>query len=105
MFAIMKTGGKQFKVSPGQEIFIEKIDQNVEDCFYFDHVLAIKNSDNQKTILGIPFIENAKVEAQVVKHGKYKKILVFKYKRRKKYRLKQGHRQNYTKVLIKKIIF
>lgn len=104
MFAIIKTGGKQLKVSPGQEIFIEKIIAKEDENYFFDQILAIENEQEQKTILGDPFIKGAKIEAQVIKQGKAKKILVAKYKKRKKYRLKRGHRQLYTKILITKII-
>ncbi|XXP77122.1 MAG: 50S ribosomal protein L21 [Lettuce witches'-broom phytoplasma] len=101
MFAIIKTGGKQFRVSPGQEIYVEKLPVNEEENYVFEEVLAI---ENDKNILGTPFVEGAKIEAKVLKQGKAKKIIVVKYKRRKKYRLKQGHRQLYTKLLITKII-
>ncbi|KND62539.1 50S ribosomal protein L21 [Candidatus Phytoplasma phoenicium] len=104
MFAIIKTGGKQLKVSPGQEVFIEKILVKENEYYVFDQVLVIENEQDQRTILGNPFVQGAKIEAQVVKQGKAKKILVAKYKKRKKYRLKRGHRQLYTKVLITKII-
>ncbi|MEC4559272.1 MAG: 50S ribosomal protein L21 ['Conium maculatum' witches'-broom phytoplasma] len=100
MFAIIKTGGKQFRVSPGQEIYVEKLPVNEEENYVFEEVLAI---ENDKKILGTPFVEGANVEAKVLKQGKAKKIIVAKYKRRKKYRLKQGHRQLYTKLLITKI--
>ncbi|MGE9276576.1 MULTISPECIES: 50S ribosomal protein L21 [16SrIII (X-disease group)] len=101
MFAIIKTGGKQYRVSPGQEIYVEKLPVNEEENYVFEEVLAI---ENDKKILGTPFVEGAKIEAKVLKQGKAKKIIVAKYKRRKKYRLKQGHRQLYTKFLITKII-
>jgi large subunit ribosomal protein L21 len=102
MFAIIKTGGKQFKVSLGKEIYVEKLPVKEEENYIFEEVLAIENDSK---ILGTPFIQGAKVEAKVLKQGKAKKIIVAKYKRRKKYRLKQGHRQLYTKLLITKIIF
>ncbi|MDV3168100.1 MAG: 50S ribosomal protein L21 [Candidatus Phytoplasma stylosanthis] len=112
MLAIIKTGSKQFKVSEGQEIFVEKLPLEIDQIHVFDKVLAlednknnIENDKNKKIILGTPFIDNAKVETKVIKHGKNKKIIVFKYKRRKKYRLKKGHRQLYTKLLITKITF
>ncbi|MDV3195934.1 MAG: 50S ribosomal protein L21 [Candidatus Phytoplasma stylosanthis] len=112
MLAIIKTGSKQFKVSEGQEIFVEKLPIEIDQIHVFDKVLAlednknnIENDKNKKIILGTPFIDNAKVETKVIKHGKNKKIIVFKYKRRKKYRLKKGHRQLYTKLLITKITF
>ncbi|MDO8168143.1 50S ribosomal protein L21 [Candidatus Phytoplasma melaleucae] len=101
MFAIIKTGSKQLKVSLGQEIFVEKLPVNEKDCYVFHQVLAIKDKSN---ILGSPFVSGAKVEAQVVKQGKFKKIIVATYKRRKKNRSKNGHRQFYTKLVITKII-
>ncbi|MDV3167194.1 MAG: 50S ribosomal protein L21 [Vigna little leaf phytoplasma] len=105
MFAIVKTGGKQIKMILGQEVFIEKIPAQEEENYFFEKILAIKNNtENPEIILGKPFIEGAKVEAKVLKQGKFKKILVAKYKKRKKYRLKKGHRQLYTKILIQKII-
>ncbi|QTX03182.1 50S ribosomal protein L21 [Candidatus Phytoplasma luffae] len=106
MLAIIKSGSKQFKVCEGQEIFVEKLNLEVNQTHVFDQVLAIEDENKkQETILGTPFIDNARIEAKVVKQGKNKKIIVFKYKKRKKYRLKQGHRQLYTKLLITKIIF
>ncbi|WBL31376.1 50S ribosomal protein L21 [Candidatus Phytoplasma sacchari] len=104
MFAIIKSGSKQYKVSPGQEIFIEKLPLKEEEIYLFDQVLAMED-DNKKNILGNPFLKNVKIEAKVIKQGKAKKIIIFKYKKRKKYRLKKGHRQLYTKLLITKIIF
>lgn len=105
MFAIVKCGSKQFKVCQGQEIFVEKLPLEADQNHIFDQVLAIENKKENKSILGTPFINGAKVETKVLKQGKKKKIIVFKYKKRKKYRLKQGHRQLYTKLLITNIIF
>ncbi|WCA22431.1 50S ribosomal protein L21 [Candidatus Phytoplasma oryzae] len=104
MFAIIKSGSKQYKVSPGQEIFMEKLSLKEDEICFFEQVLSIEK-DDKETILGTPFIKNAKIEAKIIKQGKSKKIIVFKYKKRKKYRLKRGHRQFYTKLLINKIIF
>ncbi|AGL90315.1 50S ribosomal protein L21 [Candidatus Phytoplasma australiense] len=101
MFAIIRTGGKQLRVSEGQEIFVEKLPINPEQNYEFKEVLAVYG---EKSILGQPYVEGAKVQAQVIKNDRAKKIIVFKYKRRKKYRCKQGHRQAYTKLLITKII-
>ncbi|WP_323847650.1 MAG: 50S ribosomal protein L21 [Phytoplasma sp.] len=105
MFAIFKSGSKQFKVFQGQEIFVEKLPLEVDQSYTFDKVLAIEDIRNKKSILGTPFVDGAKIETKVIKQGKDKKIIVFKYKKRKKYRLKQGHRQLYTKLLITKISF
>ena len=101
MYAIVKTGGKQYNVSEGDTLFIEKLDVNAGDAVVFDQVLAIVDGENSK--FGTPVVEGAKVDASVVKNGKGKKVIVFKYKPKKGYRRKQGHRQPYTKVTIGKI--
>lgn len=98
MHAIIETGGKQYKVAEGDTIFIEKLPNEAGDKVTFDKVLAILDGD--KATFGAPVVEGAKVEAQVVKNGKGKKIIVFKYKPKKNYRRRQGHRQPYTKVEI-----
>ncbi|QBP40784.1 MULTISPECIES: 50S ribosomal protein L21 [Paenisporosarcina] len=100
MYAIIETGGKQVKVEKGQEIYIELLDVNAEDVFTFDKVLFV-GGDNVK--VGVPFVEGATVKATVVKNGRAKKITVFKYKAKKNYRRKQGHRQPYTKLVIDSI--
>jgi len=99
--AIIETGGKQYRVKEGDEVFIEKLPAEAEEKVTFDNVLAIFDGDDTK--IGAPFIEGAKVDAVVVKNGKSKKIIVFKMRKRKGYRRKQGHRQPYTKVQIEKI--
>ncbi|AYJ01483.1 50S ribosomal protein L21 [Candidatus Phytoplasma ziziphi] len=104
MFAIIKAGNKQLKICEGQEIFVEKLPLEVDQKHVFDQVLAIEDNEKNESVLGTPFINGAKIEAKVIKQGKNKKIIVFKYKKKKKYRLKQGHRQLYTKLLITKII-
>lgn len=101
MHAIIETGGKQFRVTEGDTIFVEKLDVNAGDAITFDQVLAVIDGD--KATFGTPVVEGAKVEASVVKNGKGKKVIVFKYKPKKGYRRKQGHRQPYTKVTIGKI--
>ena len=101
MHAIIETGGKQFRVTEGDTIFVEKLDVNAGDAITFDQVLAVIDGD--KATFGTPVVEGASVEANVVKNGKGKKVLVFKYKPKKNYRRRQGHRQPYTKVEITKV--
>ena len=103
MRAIIVTGGKQYNVSEGDTLFIEKLDVNAGDSVVFDQVLAIIDGENTK--FGTPVVEGAKVDATVVKNGKGKKIRIFKYTPKKGYRKRQGHRQPYTKVEIGKITF
>ncbi|MBE7027306.1 MAG: 50S ribosomal protein L21 [Ruminococcaceae bacterium] len=100
MYAIIKTGGKQYKVSEGDTIFVEKLDAQVDDTYTFDTVLAI---GGEEVKLGNPVVEGASVTAKVLRQAKSKKIIVFKYKPKKTYRKKQGHRQPYTKLQIEKI--
>lgn len=101
MYAIIETGGKQYRVQEGDVIYVEKLDANEGDQVQFDRVLAVYNGENLVT--GSPVLENAVVSAKVEKHVKGRKIIVFKYKAKKNYRRKQGHRQPYTKVVIEKI--
>ena len=101
MNAIIVTGGKQYKVSEGDVVFIEKLDQNAGDTVKFDQVLAIIDGEN--ATFGTPVVEGASVEATVEKNGKGKKIRIFKYNAKKGYRKRQGHRQPYAKVTITKI--
>ena len=103
MQAIIVTGGKQYNVSEGDTLFIEKLDVNAGDAVAFNQVLAIVDGENTK--FGTPVVEGAKVDATVVKNGKGKKIRIFKYTPKKGYRKRQGHRQPYTKVEINKITF
>ena len=101
MYAVIETGGKQYKVQEGDVVFIEKIDLEDGAAVTFDKVLAV--SDGGSVTFGKPLIENASVAAKVLGQGKDKKIIVFKYKAKKGYRNKTGHRQPYTKVQIDKI--
>ncbi len=101
MYAVIKTGGKQVKVVEGQEIFVEKLDVEAGDTFEFTEVLAVGGENPQ---IGTPVVAGAKVVAKVLKQGKDKKIIVYKYKRRKDYHKKQGHRQPYTKLVIESIV-
>ena len=98
MHAIIETGGKQYKVAEGDTLFIEKLSAEAGEAVVFDKVLAILDGD--KATFGAPVVEGAKVNASVVKNGKGKKVLVFKYKPKKGYHKRQGHRQPYTKVTI-----
>ncbi|WJY28187.1 MULTISPECIES: 50S ribosomal protein L21 [Sporosarcina] len=100
MYAIIETGGKQIKVEQGQEIFIEKLVGDADEAITFDKVLFVGGDDVK---VGAPFVEGATVSAKIVKQGKGKKITVFKYKPKKNYSRKQGHRQPYTKVVIEGI--
>ncbi|WP_019533494.1 50S ribosomal protein L21 [Paenibacillus ginsengihumi] len=101
MYAIIETGGKQYKVQQGDVLFIEKLDASEGDAVTFDRVLAV--SKDGSLTLGAPLVEGAKVSAKVEKHVKGEKIIVYKYKAKKNYRRKQGHRQPYTKVVIESI--
>ena len=98
MKAIIVTGGKQYTVSEGDVLYIEKLGAEVEETVKFDQVLAVLDGENTK--VGTPVVEGALVEAKVVKNGKGKKIVVFKYKAKKGEKRKMGHRQPYTKVEI-----
>ena len=98
MYAIIETGGKQYKVQDGDVIFIEKIEAENDSQFVFDKVVAVGADDGMK--VGAPYVDGATVEANVVKTGKAKKVIVYKMKPKKNYRKKQGHRQPYTKLQI-----
>ena len=101
MFAIMEVGGKQYKVSEGDVVYLEKMEVEAGETVKFDKVLAV--SDNDSFQAGTPTLAGAFVEANVVKNGKSPKIVVFRYKSKKNEKKKQGHRQPYTKVQITKI--
>ena len=101
MHAIIVTGGKQYKVAEGDTLYIEKLDAEAGDSITFDQVLAVLKEDG--AVFGAPTVEGASVTANVVKNGKGKKVMVFKYKPKKNYRRRQGHRQPYTKVEITKV--
>ena len=102
MYAVIRTGGKQYRVYEGDILNVEKLDVQEGATVEFDEVLALSGDDGLK--VGTPVLEGAKVDAQVLKHGKGKKIIVFKYKPKKNYRKKQGHRQPYTQIRITRII-
>lgn len=100
MYAIIETGGKQYKVEQGDVVFVEKLGVEEGETVTFDKVLVVGGDDVK---VGTPYVDGASVEASVVKNGKDKKIIVYKYKSKKGYHKKQGHRQPYTKVEITKI--
>ena len=102
MKAIIVTGGKQYTVSEGDVLYIEKLNAEAEATVNFDQVLAVVDGENTK--IGAPVVEGAAVEAKVVKNGKGKKIHVLKYKAKKNEKKKIGHRQDYTKIQINKIV-
>ena len=101
MFAVIVTGGKQYKVNEGDTLFVEKLDKNEGDSVTFDKVLAV--SANDSLTVGAPYVDAASVKATVVKNGKAKKIHILKYKSKKDSKKKIGHRQPYTKVRIESI--
>ena len=100
-YAVIETGGKQYRVKEGDVIFIERLPAEAEEKVSFSNVLSVTGDDGAK--IGTPYVEGAAVEATVVKNGKSKKIIVYKMRPKKGYRRKQGHRQPYTKVQIEKI--
>ncbi len=97
MYAIIETGGKQYKVAQGDVVFIEKLNAEAGETVTFDKVLVVGGDDIK---VGAPYVSGASVSATVAKQGKEKKIIVYKYKPKKGYHKKQGHRQPYTKVEI-----
>ena len=101
VFAIFETGGKQYNVQAGDILFVEKLDVAEGETVTFDKVLAL--SDDNGFVAGNPVVEGAKVTASVVKNGKNKKIVIFRYKSKKNEKKKQGHRQPYTKIQIASI--
>jgi len=101
MYAVVKTGGKQYRVTPGQVVQVEKLDGDAGDAVEFSEVLAIVKDG--ELVVGNPCIENAKVAGEIITQKRHKKILVFKSKRRKGYRKMRGHRQFVTEVKIREI--
>jgi large subunit ribosomal protein L21 len=97
MYAVIKTGGKQYRVSKGDKIFVEKLPGNVGDAVSFDQVLLV-GGDAIK--IGKPLVSGAKVEAKILEHGRGEKIIIFKFRRRKNYHRKTGHRQPFTTLQI-----
>lgn len=101
MYAIVKTGGKQYQVSAGDQLMVEKLEGNVGDAVEFDEVLLV--ADGESVTVGKPVVEGAKVSATITEQGKHRKIKVFKRKRRKGYRLMKGHRQHFTALKVAEI--
>ena len=102
MYAVLNTGGKQYKVSEGDVLKVERLSADVDSSIELTNVLAVSNGEGELKV-GNPMLEGAKVTAKVMYHGKEKKVIVFKFKAKKDYRKKQGHRQPFTKILIEKI--
>ena len=110
MFAVIETGGKQYKVSSGQKVKIEKVDAAEGANFAFDKVLLIAEQTRNngqgtdaKVVVGTPYISGAKVEGKIVKQGRAKKIIVFRYHSKTRYRKKKGHRQFFSEIAITNI--
>lgn len=101
MYAVVATGGKQYKVKEGETLRVEKLPGEIGSSVSFDRVLMY--SDGENVTIGQPVLENIAVTGHIVEQGKAKKIIVFKYKRRKRYRRKQGHRQQFTAIKIDSI--
>ena len=101
MHAVIKTGGKQYRVAPGDTVKVETLSAEVGQQVTLSEVLAVSNGDDVK--VGAPFVEGAAVVATVVAHGRHDKVTIFKMKRRKHYQKHQGHRQNYTELRIDSI--
>jgi large subunit ribosomal protein L21 len=101
MFAVFEAKGFQYFGSPGERLRIPRLGTKIGEKVTFDKVLLVKNED---TKIGRPYIEGASITAKIVEHGRYKKIIVFKFKRRKRYKRTKGHRQTYTEIEIKDII-
>jgi len=102
MYAVVATGGKQYRVQAGDVIYVEKLIAEVDSIVELTEVLAVE-TDDAGIKIGTPVVEGAKVVAKVVAQGKAKKVIVFKYKAKKDYRRKNGHRQPYTKLIIENI--
>jgi large subunit ribosomal protein L21 len=101
MYAIIRTGGKQYQVAPGERVRVEKLAGDVGQTIELDDVLLIADGDDVK--IGQPVVDGAKMTAQIIEQDKTKKVLVFKKKRRQGYKVKKGHRQQYTALEIKEI--
>jgi large subunit ribosomal protein L21 len=101
MYAVIKTGGKQYKVSEGETLKIEKLNAEAGSSIDLNEVLMVADGDDVK--IGTPFLDGGKVSATIESHGRHKKIRIIKFKRRKHYRRQMGHRQDFTEIKIEKI--
>jgi large subunit ribosomal protein L21 len=101
MYAVIQTGGKQYRVAPGDELSVERLSGEVGESVTFSRVLM--SSDGDKIRIGQPYLEDSKVVGRITRQGKHRKVVVFKFKRRKGYRRKRGHRQEFTLVKIENI--
>lgn len=102
MYAVFKLSGIQFSAAEGDVVKVPLLDAKQGDKLSISDVMLVKDDD--KTLVGSPFVDKAKVEAEIVGHGKDDKVMVYKYKRRTKYRRRQGHRQDYSEIRVKKIV-
>ena len=102
MYAVIKTGGKQYRVSPGDSIEVEKLPYDVGEQIELDKVLLVSNDSGPK--IGQPLVEGAKVKATVTRQTKGRKVVIFKFRPSKRYRRKKGHRQHYTRLRIDEIV-
>lgn len=102
MYAVFQTGGKQFRAEPGSRLRIPTLEAEPGDSVTFDHVLIAGDGD-EKVHVGTPVVDGASVTAEVIRHGRGDKVIVFKRKRRKSYRKKQGHRQNFTEIRVEEV--
>lgn len=101
MLAVIKTGGKQYKVSEGDKIKIEKLENKEGENIVFSEVLLLENG--KEILIGTPFLKDAQVKAKVLQQGKNEKVIIFKYKPKKRYKVRKGHRQPFTEVEITEI--
>ena len=103
MYAVIQTGGKQYRVEPGKTVVVEKLPGNEGETIAFDRVLLVSSGDGADVKVGQPIVSGAKVSGEIVEHGLGDKLVVFKFRRRKNYVRKNGHRQQYTAVKITSI--
>jgi large subunit ribosomal protein L21 len=104
MYAVIETGGKQYRVEPGQTVVVEKLAADEGAAVEFDRVLLVSSGDGADVQVGQPVLDGVRVTGQVVEHGLGDKLVVFKFRRRKNYVRKTGHRQEYTAVKIDQIV-